>query len=135
MPVPIHSLIRHPPVPPLPNYKPLPDPILTLQVLPGSGEPQDLRASLRHALPRAPDPSKQAVQEPTILHTTIARMLAPARRPVHGGGHGRGGVGGGGAGAGWEEVGVEALGRELEGVAEALTDELCGLETTFDELW
>ncbi len=95
-------------------------------MLPSSGEPEELRASLRHALPRAPAPSKQAIQEPAMLHTTIARLLAPARRPAAGARQG------GGPG---EEVAAGVLTAELTGVAVALTDELCGLEALFDELW
>ncbi|GBG00104.1 hypothetical protein Rsub_12845 [Raphidocelis subcapitata] len=95
------------------------------QVLPGSGEPEDIRASLRHALPHAPPPAQQAVREPAMLHTTVARLLSPARRPAAARRRGRGG----------EEVGAEALAGELARAAEALTSELCGLEAFFDEMW
>lgn len=124
------------------------------QVLPSSGRPEELRASLRHALPRAPEPRHQAIQELAMLHTTIARLLAPARRPAgaapeprrrrgregddgwRGGSGGGWRGGGGGGGDGWgAEVPVEVLSDEFAEVAQALTDELCGLEVTFDELW
>lgn len=48
------------------------------QVLPGSGEPAALRQALRTALPHAPPPQDQAVTQPAMLHTTVARLLAPA---------------------------------------------------------
>lgn len=96
-----------------------------MQVLPGSGEPEEIRASLRHALPNAPPPAQQAVREPAMLHTTVARLLSPARRPAAARPRGRGG----------EEVGAGVLSRELARSAEALTAELCGLEALFDEMW
>ncbi|KAI8476976.1 MAG: hypothetical protein J3K34DRAFT_516229 [Monoraphidium minutum] len=94
-------------------------------VAPGSGEPQELRIALRAALPRAPPPADQAVREPAMLHTTLARLLAPPRRPAA-----RGGGGGGG-----EEVPAGELAAEVQRAAEDLTYELCGLTAVFDELW
>jgi hypothetical protein len=56
----------------------------TLQVLPGSSEPADVRAALKKALPVAPAAAKQVVLDPSLLHITVARLLAPANPPTHG---------------------------------------------------
>jgi hypothetical protein len=66
------------------------------------------------------------VQTPALLHTTVARLLSPARRPP------RRAAAGPGAGA---EVPPARLAAELGRAAEALTRQLCGLAATFDELW
>jgi len=50
-----------------------------LQVLPGSGEPADLRAAIAAALPQAPKPEQQVIKDGAILHMTLARLLAPAQ--------------------------------------------------------
>lgn len=59
-------------------------PSYAFQVLPGSGEPTVIRAALQTALPTAPPRNKQLVTEASILHLTIARLLAPARLPPAG---------------------------------------------------
>lgn len=58
--------------------------LLTQQVLPGSGEPAEIRMKLQKALPLAPPPEQQVVQEHAMLHTTVARLLAPALHPAAG---------------------------------------------------
>jgi hypothetical protein len=95
----------------------------------GSGEPEELRARLRAALPRAPPPGAQAVRDPSVLHTTIARLLAPPRRPS------ARGSGGGGLGRPGAEVAAAVLGPEVARAAAEMTQELCGLSAVFDELW
>ena len=105
--------------------------VACFQVLPGGGEPGDLRASLRAALPRAPPAAAQAVREPALLHVTLARLLAPARRP----GLAAAGRGKRIRGDKSEEIPPKELARELTRAARALTAELCGLEAAFDELW
>jgi hypothetical protein len=89
-----------------------------LQVLPGSQEVATLRAALQAALPRAPPPEQQHVRSPAMLYTTVARLLAPARRPDS-----RARVG-----KEWE---LGQLQRALLEVARDVSDELCGLVTTF----
>ncbi len=69
------------------------------------GQPAELRAALRAALPRAP--ARQLLTDSHILHSTLARIL---RLPP------------GGAAA-------------LEPVAAALSQALCGLEVVFDTAW
>jgi hypothetical protein len=63
--------------------------LLPCQVAVGGGEPAALRDSLQAALPRAPPPSKQLVGERAMLHTTIARLLAPSLRPAPAGAEGQ----------------------------------------------
>ncbi len=87
----------------------------TWQVLPGGGEPAVLRQALAAALPGAPPKEGQMVREPAILHTTVARLLAPLKSP------------GGQA--------LEPDAAQLAGAAARLTAELCGLRTRFDTLW
>jgi hypothetical protein len=48
-------------------------------VLPGSGEPADLRAAIATALPNAPKREHQVIKDSGILHMTLARLLAPAQ--------------------------------------------------------
>lgn len=68
-------------------------------------QPAALRGALRDALPRGP--AKQIVADAHIVHTTLARVVdVPA--------------------------GAAAL---LLDAADALTQKLCGLETTADRLW
>jgi hypothetical protein len=50
-------------------------------VLPWSTEVAELLAALQAALPHAPPPDQQHVHYPAMLYTTVARLLAPARRP------------------------------------------------------
>jgi hypothetical protein len=89
--------------------------VATWQVLASGGEPAVLRQALGAALPNAPPKEGQMVTQPAILHTTVARLLAPLKSP-------------GGAV-------VEADGRQLEQAAGRMTTELCGLRTKFDALW
>lgn len=58
---------------------------LDVQVLPRSGDPASLRLQLKGALPHAPPPEEQVVQDIAIFHITVARLLAPALHavPIH----------------------------------------------------
>ncbi len=47
------------------------------QTLPSGTEPAELRAALAEALPLSPKKEGQMVKEPSMLHTTIARLLRP----------------------------------------------------------
>jgi hypothetical protein len=63
--------------------------LLPCQVAVGGGEPAALRDALQTALPSAPPPNKQLVGERAMLHTTIARLLAPSLRPAPAGAQGQ----------------------------------------------
>lgn len=83
-------------------------------------EPSALRRALAAALPRAS--RVQVVNDRSILHTTLARIVrAPQARAAPGGR--RGAAGGDGAGA------------ALRAAAAAITRELCGLQVVMDQLW
>jgi hypothetical protein len=76
-----------------------------------------VRGALANALPNAPRPEVQAVREPSILHTTVARLLKPPFQ---------------------KQVGrkVELSGPTLlKAAVDAMTAKLCGLETELTELW
>eukprot|EP00878_Enallax_costatus_P018701 GHUV01019700.1.p1 GENE.GHUV01019700.1~~GHUV01019700.1.p1 ORF type:complete len:234 (+),score=66.51 GHUV01019700.1:1040-1741(+) len=98
------------------------------QVLPRSGDPATLRAQLKSALPHAPPPEQQVVQDNAVFHITVARLLAPAQHalPDHGA------ITSNGAGQVWD---TKLLQQALQEVMEDLSDELCGLIAEFDELW
>lgn len=57
-------------------------PCILLQVLPGGDEPAHLRQALKQALLRSPAAPQQMVKDPDMLHTTIARLLAPVKWPT-----------------------------------------------------
>mmetsp|Transcript_29348 Transcript_29348/g.82770 ORF Transcript_29348/g.82770 Transcript_29348/m.82770 type:complete len:351 (-) Transcript_29348:436-1488(-) len=80
----------------------------TWQVLGGS-DPVDVRQALASALPRAPPPAQQTVREPSILHTTLARLVEPPAS--------------------------SNAARSLLDATAAMTNLLCGLRTTLDALW
>lgn len=92
------------------------------QVLPGSTEPAVLREALRASLPQAPPAEQQPVRFPAMLHTTVGRLLAPPRRPDSPG-H---------PGMEWDMVWLQS--SLLDALGD-VSDELCGLTTTFSELW
>ncbi|WIA31868.1 hypothetical protein OEZ86_002733 [Tetradesmus obliquus] len=96
------------------------------QVLPGSSEPAGLRSALKDALPAAPAPAQQVVLQPSLLHITVARLLAPAKLPTHGGSQ---------ATVERQVWHSQALQQALAEVAADLTDELCGLVAVFEEVW
>ncbi|KFM24839.1 Translation initiation factor IF-3 [Auxenochlorella protothecoides] len=77
----------------------------------GGAEPARLRTALRAALPEAP--TTQTVREQDILHTTLARLVAPPGTAPDG-------------------TGPAA---RLHAAAEAMTRDLCGLQLTLDRLW
>lgn len=82
------------------------------QVLPEGSEPSDIRQELAKVLPNSPSKSGQTVQEPSMLHVTIARLLQP---PL--------------------ELGSTVdEGMAVQAVA-ALSEALCGLKAEFDTLW
>ena len=83
--------------------------------------------ALRAALPHAPH--AQAISEPTILHTTLARLLRPPTVT-----------------ASWQAAhraqtiapgGIVNLpaAQLLETAMDAMTQHLCGLQATMRELW
>lgn len=80
--------------------------------IPGT-EPAVLRSALASALPDAPGPEAQMVREPAMLHTTLARLLAPPQ-----------GAGGAGAGGGVD-------GERVVAAVAAMSEALCGLRATF----
>jgi Flp pilus assembly secretin CpaC len=86
-----------------------------LQIANGTDVSQ-LRAWLREALPQAS--RRQVVTDQAILHTTLARIVAPPTAAA-----------GGGEGAALE------AGRVLQAAVDKMTAELCGLRTTIDKLW
>lgn len=125
-----------------------------LQTLRRAGsEPAELRRRLAAALPRAPGPEGQMVKEPTILHTTLARLLSPLQ-PVAGAHmwrqaatlhnrNSRHGIRGSSDGVATDENGggdgdkAEAAVPEaaLLAAVEALSIALCGLQAEFNEFW
>jgi len=82
------------------------------QVLSSGTEPAVLRDALGKALPNAPPPEGQMVREPSILHTTVARLLQPP-------------------GASASAIDASAVASAVESMSSAL----CGLTTTFNEVW
>lgn len=73
-----------------------------------AGDPRDLRAQLRRALPNAP--AKQLVSNVNILHTTLARLIKPPK-------------------------GVTDDARLARELSRELSDEFCGLQLTLDRAW
>ena len=80
------------------------------QVVEGT-DPVQLRAALRQALPAAS--ARQVVQDQSILHTTLARLVKPPD-----------------AGEG-DAAGAAAL----QSAVDAMTQQLCGTEAVLDVLW
>uniref|UniRef100_A0A7S0V870 Uncharacterized protein n=1 Tax=Polytomella parva TaxID=51329 RepID=A0A7S0V870_9CHLO len=109
------------------------------QVLHSGGEPAEIRRALTAALPAAPPPEQQMIRNPVILHTTLARFLLPRSgirntsvpfshslaTPAHP----------------YLSPGVvgtkipEATAAAMREMVRKLSDELCGLETEFNEAW
>jgi len=81
------------------------------QVVAGT-EPEELRHDLAVALPRAPPADQQAVKQPAVVYTTLARLLVPP---------------GGALPAGAAAAAVAA--------AESMTVALCATTTTLQQLW
>jgi len=92
------------------------------QVMSGA-EPSTIRSRLLDALPRAPPPDMQTVREPDILYTTVARLLeapvAPATKWMS---HS-------------EQQSLLQAPSALHDAAEAMTEELCGIEARIDSMW
>ena len=84
---------------------------------------------LKHA------PPQQAVSEPTILHTTLARLLKP---PEAAGGFSGSRTANSAKGV-QLEIGVQRVDDQpaaaLAAVMEAMTQQLCGLQASMHELW
>ncbi|KAL6765696.1 hypothetical protein V8C86DRAFT_2457060 [Haematococcus lacustris] len=78
-------------------------------------EPMALRKALAAALPNAPPPDAQMVKDTTMLHTTLARLLQPPAA-VHG-----------------RDQPLDA--GLVRRAVEAVSDRLCGLTTSFSEVW
>ena len=74
----------------------------------------DIRRWLQQVLPNAS--KQQVVTNNNILHTTLARLVAPPR--VDG-----------------QDGGVGAAAATLQAAVDSMTEELCGLRTTIDKLW
>eukprot|EP00884_Botryococcus_braunii_P018259 jgi/Botrbrau1/5116/Bobra.0128s0024.1 len=88
------------------------------QVLSGT-DPLAIRRVLRNTLPRAPPPEKQAIQQPAILHTTLARLLHGPKPQVAASFHRRALQGA----------------TLLQDVSQRMTDALCGLQATISHMW
>jgi hypothetical protein len=82
------------------------------QVLPSGSEPSDIRQELTKVLPNSPGKSGQTVQEPAMLHVTIARLLQPP-----------------------EELGATVDEEAAVTAVSNLSEMLCGLKAEFDTLW
>jgi hypothetical protein len=64
----------------------------------------------------------QVIQEPAILHTTLARLVSPHM------------ISGGTADGGSHLMGLPLVSM-LRGAATQMTQRLCGIETVMDQLW
>ncbi|GAX78176.1 hypothetical protein CEUSTIGMA_g5618.t1 [Chlamydomonas eustigma] len=82
------------------------------QVQASGTEPTDLRKDLAQALPKSPPKEGQMVKEPSILHTTIARLLKPP-----------------------EEIGQSVEATAVELAVRELSNSLCGVTAAFEEVW
>ena len=81
--------------------------------------------TLAKALPKAPQQIHQTIQDPVILHTTMARLLQPTKAQDQGYARGRMLRTGGGS---YELAALQtAVGR--------MTEALCGLRLTLRHLW
>lgn len=69
------------------------------------------------ALPSAPAPEKQSVQNKAIWYTTLGRLLVPPS-------------------VGWFlRISGATTTAKLAGVAQQMTEELCGLQVQIDRVW
>ena len=81
--------------------------------------------TLARALPKAPQQQYQTIQDPVILHTTMARLLKPTKAQEQAHARGRMLRTGGGS---YELAALQsAVGR--------MTEALCGLRLTLRNLW
>ena len=81
--------------------------------------------TLARALPKAPQQQNQTIQDPVILHTTMARLLKPTKAREQAHARGRMLRTGGGS---YELAALQsAVGR--------MTEALCGLRLTLRSLW
>ncbi|EFN53062.1 hypothetical protein CHLNCDRAFT_54034 [Chlorella variabilis] len=85
----------------------------------------DIRNWLEEILPH--HSKQQVVQDRTILHTTLARLVAPPKLDGLAAAATDGGQGGGGAAA--------DAARVLQAAADRMTTDLCGLRTVIDKMW
>lgn len=69
--------------------------------------------SVQNALPKAPPPSQQTVKDLTLWYTTLGRLLEQPERLPKGSG----------------------LPDALDAVAQDMTEDLCGLQTSIDRVW
>lgn len=77
---------------------------------------------LGRALPNAPQHTDQTVQDPAILHTTLARLLKPTRASAQASGR-------------MLRVGEDSELGSLRAAVGRMTEALCGLRLTLRELW
>jgi hypothetical protein len=89
----------------------------------------DIRKWLREALPRAS--TKQVVNDRSILHTTLARLVALPNADQATAGQQQQQEGTGTAGAG----SAAAAAVTLQAAVDRMTAELCGLSIVIDKLW